>query len=148
MKRLKNYFFPLFIIGFCLITLVSSCKKIIANQVYGTWHEINNTEDMELMNCEFIVNKENEEVSLCGFKFIQPSNSISIFSPQDAKLNIKDGRISYKQFRSSLLWIIPIAGEEHHFIDYAFDGDFLWIIGNDSDTWTNPVGVGRVFIKN
>lgn len=143
----KNSLLSLYIITFCLVTLVLSCDKHNAEKVYGTWHEINNTEDMDPTGCEFVVDKESEEITLCGFKYVQPSNSVAVFASEKAKLNIKNGRISYHQKRTSIFWMIPIGGKEHYFIDYAFEGDFLWIMGNDSDTWVDPTGIGRVFTK-
>jgi hypothetical protein len=64
-----------------------------------------------------------------------------------SKLFIENGQMYYKQRTADVLWVVPVAKENHYFLDYDLDGQFLWIVGNDTDAKVTAKGTGRVFKK-
>lgn len=137
----------------CLLVLTlsiffASCKKnIFEPSVNGTWIEIDNIVTQTPTGCTLVIDEENEEVSLCGFKFVHPHNVVTLTTKKKARLFIKDGQMYYRQKKADILWIAPIAKEDHYFIDYDFENEFLWIIGDDSRSKVTAKGLGKVFIK-
>lgn len=125
-----------------------SCKKsIFEPSIEGTWIEIDNTTDQNPLNCELKIDKTNGEVVLCGFNFVQPYNVVTITTRQKARLIIENGQMYYRQKKADILWLAPIAKEDLYFIDYDFEGQFLWIIGDDTNSKTTAKGLGKVFKK-
>jgi hypothetical protein len=113
----------------------------------GTWIEIDNTTNQNPTGCELVIEEDEGEVSLCGFKFVHPNNVATATNRHKARLVIRDGQMFYRQKYADALWLAPIAREDLYFIDYDFEGDFLWIIGDDTETKITAKDAGRVFKK-
>lgn len=144
MKTQSYYFTICCIIGL----LFSGCNNdFFEPSIEGTWIEIDSTSTQNPTGCTLTIDKENGEVTLCGFTFVHPYNVVTMTTKQRAKLFIKDGQMFYRQKKADILWIAPIARKDHYFIDYDLDGQFLWIIGDNSDNKTSAIGKGKVFIK-
>lgn len=137
----------------CLLLFVCSliftgCKgDLFEPSIEGTWIEIDSTSTKNPTGCKLLIDKENGEVTLCGFMFVHPHNVVTLTTKKKAKLIIRDGQMHYRQKKADFLWIAPIAKEDHYFIDYDIDGEFLWIVGDNSQSKTSAIGVGKVFIK-
>ena len=128
--------------------LLNGCKSdLFEPSIEGTWIEIDSTTTKNPTGCKLVIDKENGEVTLCGFMFVHPHNVVTLTTKKKAKLIIRDGQMHYRQKKSDFLWIAPIAREDHYFIDYDIDGEFLWIVGDNSQSKTSAIGVGKVFIK-
>lgn len=144
-KLLQNYYYlPLF--SFCVF-LNGCVKNTVEPSLDGTWIEINNTTSQIPTGCEFTINTSTGKVSLCGFEYVQPNNVVTLTTKKKARLYAKDGQIFYRQRDADILWIAPISKEDHYFIDYDLDGEFLWIVGETSSTKTTALNTGKVFIK-
>jgi len=131
--RTLSCIFGLPLIISCL--LFSSCSKDnVAPDIEGIWIEIDSTTTQNPTGCELVIDKKEGEVTLCGFNMVHPKNVVSLFVRSDAKLFIKDGQMWYRQKKSDFLWVAPIARQDLYFIDYEFEGQFLWIVGEDSET--------------
>jgi hypothetical protein len=130
------------------MVLFTGCNKdLFEPDVEGTWIELNNTTDQVPTGCELVIDRSAGEVSLCGFKFVHPHNVVAAFVRQKARLVIQDGQMFYRQKKADILWIAPIAREDLYFIDYEFEGEFLWIVGDDTDSKKPAKGTGKVFKK-
>ncbi|MDP3558048.1 MAG: hypothetical protein Q8T03_11805 [Bacteroidota bacterium] len=128
-------------------SLVSCKKNILEPSLEGTWVEIDSTASQKPTGCELVINLSSGDVTLCGFNFIQPKNVVAIFAKKDAKLFAKGGQMFYRQKKADFLWIAPIAKEDLYFIDYDFEGQFLWIIGDNTNEKISAKGVGKLFKK-
>jgi len=128
--------------------LFISCKKsLFEPTINGTWVEINNTTDQVATGCELVVDEASGDVTLCGFNFVHPRNSVSALAAPRSKLVVGKGQMYYKQKTSSFLWIAPIGREDLYFMDYDFEGQFLWIVGENTNIKSDAKGSGRVFKK-
>ena len=135
-------------IAACVIILFNGCKKdLFEPSIEGTWIEIDNTTTQIPTGCTFTVNKSSGEVSLCGFTFVHPRNVVTATTRSKAKLVVDGGQMYYRQKKADIFWIASIAREDLYFIDYDFEGEFLWIVGDNTDTKTTAKGVGKVFMK-
>ncbi len=135
------------LLALTLLTVTSCKNDIFEPSLDGTWIEIDSTSTQNPTGCKLIIDQENGEVSLCGFTFVHPHNVVTITTRKKAKLFIKNGQMFYRQKKADFLWMTSIAHEDHYFIDYDIDGNFLWIIGDNSDTKVSAVGTGKVFVK-
>jgi hypothetical protein len=135
--------------GFLIIGVLflwTSCKKnFLEPSIEGTWIEIDNTTNKNPTGCELIIDKGSGDVSLCGFKFVHPYNVVTVTTNTRSNLIIADGQMYYKQKVAGFLWLFPVAKQELYFLDYDFDGEFLWIIGDDSHAKVTAKGAGKVF---
>lgn len=144
-KLLQNYYY-LPLLSFCLF-LNGCIKSTVEPNLDGTWIEIDNTTSQTPTGCQLTINKSTGKVSLCGFEYVQPNNVVTVTTKKKARLYAEDGQIFYRQRDADILWIAPISKEDHYFIDYDLDGDFLWVIGETTSTKTTAKDVGKVFIK-
>jgi hypothetical protein len=141
MKRNSYLFFLVF-----AVALLTGCRKsILEPDIEGTWIQIDDKTNQNPVGCELTVSRSSGEVSLCGTLFVHPYNVVALGVPEKAKLFARDGQIWYKQKRADFLFI-PLPGkEEHYFLDYEFDGDFLWVIHDDSDSFVSAKDNGMLF---
>jgi len=140
-------FFTYYLALLVLILFSLSCKKNSLEPILdGTWEEINNTTDQVPTGCNLFISNANSEVSMCGINMAHPYNANTYFLSDKAKLNIKDGQIWYKERVMRVLWVVPVY-KDIYFIDYDFDGIFLWIKGDNTSAKTTAKGVGQVFRK-
>lgn len=131
----------------CAAVLNSCNKNPFEPSIEGTWVEIDNTTTQTPLGCELIIDKSSGDVTLCGIKFVHPYNVVTLTTKKRATLVVKDGQMYYKQKKADILWIAPIAKELIYFLDYDLDGQFLWIIGDDTSSKVTAKNVGRVFKK-
>lgn len=126
--------------------LFNSCEKQnLEPNIDGTWIEIDNTSNQNPTGCEFTVDKYSGKVTLCGFNLVQPKDVFISFR-NNSKLNVEDGQFFYEQKNAKIMWMLPVA-TNLYFIDYDFEGEFLWIVGESTKSKTTALNVGRVFIK-
>jgi hypothetical protein len=126
----------------------SGCtKNLFEPDIEGTWEEINNTTDQIPTGCDLVINKSAGHVSLCGVSLVHPYNTVSAFGREKARLIVEDGQMHYKQNDLSLLLIVPAHSREIYFLDYDFEGKFLWIIGENTSAKMTATGAGKVFRK-
>lgn len=131
-----------------LVFLINACtKELLGPSLDGTWIEVDNTTDQNPTGCELIINQSEGYVSLCGMNVLQPYNAISLLAEKRARLFIRDGQLFFREKKSSLLWIVPILKEDLYFMDFDIDGDFLWIVDENTNTKTTAKDVGKVFIR-
>ena len=71
----------------------------------------------------------------------------TITTRKKARLIIDNGQMFYRQKKSDFFWITPIARDDIYFMDYDFEGSFLWIIGDNTDAKATAKGMGKVFKK-
>jgi hypothetical protein len=146
MKTNFSKFLSLLIITSAAI--FSGCKKeFIQPSMEGTWIEIDGTATLNPTGCKLVIDKSTGDVSLCGFDFVHPFNVVTMTTKKKARLFIEDGQMFYRQKNADILWITPIAKEDIYFMDYAFDGPYLWINGDNTGLKTGAKGVGQVFMK-
>ncbi|MFL5764302.1 MAG: hypothetical protein ACJ77K_10220 [Bacteroidia bacterium] len=136
------------ILLFLLVILMNGCSKnSVDPDINGTWIEIDSMATQRPTGCELQIDKEKGDVIYCGFQFIQPKNTVGLFIRPDAKLYIKNGQMWYRQKKSDFVWIFPVAKQDLYFIDYDLNGDFLWIIGENTDTKTPAMNKGKLFMR-
>jgi hypothetical protein len=131
------------------LLIASGCyKNKVEPSMDGTWVEIDNIDSMNPTGCELVIDKDKGNVSMCGFDFIHPKNVMAIFVRADAQLFIEEGQFYYRQKKADILWVAPIAHEDLYFLDYEFEGNFLWVKGENTSAKTGAKNGGRVFMKN
>lgn len=141
-KRLFNYV----LISIACLLLISCSQSDIEPNIEGAWIEIDNTSNQNPTGCEFNVDKESGKVTYCGFDFVQPKNVALAINRRNSKLFVEDGQFFYRENTMGLL-LVPVDHDDLFFIDYEWDGEFLWIVGEDTSAKTNAINVGRVFKK-
>ena len=130
------------------LVFISGCRKdLFEPSIEGIWIEIDNTTGQNPTGCQLIIDKTNGDVTLCGFQFVHPSNVVTITTRKKARLIIDNGQMFYRQKKSDFFWITPIARDDIYFMDYDFEGSFLWIIGDNTDAKATAKGMGKVFKK-
>lgn len=142
---MKRFLVILFSTG---IVLFNACQKdIFEPSLDGTWIEIDSISTQNPTGCKLVINGEEGEVSLCGFPVVHPHNVVTLTTKKRARLYMKDGQMWYRQKRSDILWVAPIARQDLYFMDYDFEGKFLWVIGDDSETKVTARNHGKLFMK-
>jgi hypothetical protein len=130
------------------LVFISGCRKdLFEPDIEGTWIEINNTSSQNPTGCQLVIDKTSGEVTLCGFQFVHPANVVTITTQKKARLIVDHGQMFYRQKKADFLWMVPIGREDIYFIDYDFEGSFLWIIGDNSSAKASAKGAGKVFRK-
>jgi hypothetical protein len=146
MKKLLQNYAILNLIGVAI--LLNGCmKSTVEPSLDGTWIEIDNTSSQTPTGCTLTIDKSSEKINMCGFEYIQPKNVVTVTTRRNARLYVENGQMFYRQKDADVLWIAAISREDHYFMDYALDGEFLWVVGENTSTKTNPVNQGKVFIK-
>ncbi|TND09098.1 MAG: hypothetical protein FD123_1501 [Bacteroidetes bacterium] len=130
-----------------MIALFGCGKTFVEPDLNGTWAEIDSTTTQNLTGCELVIDENSGDVILCGVQMVHPYNAIALPNPDQAKLVTKNGQMYYKQQRGSFLLIDMPGNKKHYFLDYEFDGSFLWIIGDNTETFVPAKNNGRVFKK-
>jgi hypothetical protein len=117
------------------LALGTSCKKgLFEPNIDGTWREMKSKTDTSLTGCTLEIDKTGGNVTYCGIPFVHPSNVTAAFVKSSARLIIDNGQMYYREKKSSFFYLFPIAHDDLYFMDYEFDGSYLWVIGDASKT--------------
>ena len=120
----------------------TSCKKKSSDpSVNGTWREMKSPTDTSLTGCTLEIDEKNGNVAYCGIPLIHPHDVTAYILKSSAKLVIQGGQMYYHERKETLFYVVPIVYDDLYFMDYELDGDYLWIIGDDSKSKTAVKGV-------
>jgi hypothetical protein len=110
-----------------------SCKKTsLEPNIAGTWREMKSPADTSLTGCTLEIDQKNGDVSYCGIPVVHPRDVLAYVIKTPAKLFARNGQMYYREEKEDVFYVVPVLYDNLYFMDYEFDGPYLWVIGDAS----------------